>query len=114
MELQTFIKPDRHSEAGPPEPVSTVYFMRLMLALVDLAGEEGLHLTADSPLVEQARSLLENSPSTPPSTAAALRDLVWRIDTARYLFDDLTSLQYEQLFELLDTTHARRSLGQEP
>lgn len=81
--------PERAVDAGETEDLSYVLrLLRLLITAVDYAGKDGLRLDRDSALVGLARSLVGKSGVAPHSSRTAvmaLRDLVWRVDTARGL-----------------------------
>ncbi len=76
-------------EPGAPDDGGALLrLMQLVLAGVDASGSEGCRLTRDSAIVSVARALVgEATDWTAASRTAtmALRDLVWRVDTARSL-----------------------------
>ncbi|MBS1165040.1 MAG: hypothetical protein H6R00_1065 [Proteobacteria bacterium] len=81
--------------------------MQLVLAGVDASGSEGCRLTRDSAIVSVARALVgEATDWTAASRTAtmALRDLVWRVDTARgLLLDKVSDRARKDVEALLDT-----------
>lgn len=81
--------------------------MQLVLAGVDSSGNEGCRLTRDSAIVSVARALVgEATDWTAASRTAtmALRDLVWRVDTARnLLLDKVGDRARKEVESLLDT-----------
>lgn len=81
--------------------------MQLVLASVEASGAEGCRLTRDSAIVSIARALVGEATdwSAASRTATmALRDLVWRVDTARGLLIDKVGDRARQEVEaLLDT-----------
>lgn len=81
--------------------------MQLVLAGVDASGSEGCRLTRDSAIVSVARALVgEATDWTAASRTAtmALRDLVWRVDTARgLLLDKVGDRARKDVEALLDT-----------
>ena len=92
--------------------------MRLLLTAVDYAGDEGLRLTRDSAVVGLARTLVGRNSETPHSSRTALmalRDLVWRVDTARGLISrHLDPAGRTELDLLLATDDIHEFLRQEP
>ncbi len=107
-------------EAGPAnEDLSYVLrLMRLLITAVDYAGAEGLKLDRDSALVGLARSLVGKagvSPHSSRTAVMALRDLVWRVDTARGLIGArLDEAGQRELDLLLATEDIHDFLRQEP
>lgn len=97
----------------PNEPGATddsgalLRLMQLVLAGVDASGSEGCRLTRDSAIVSVARALVgEATDWTAASRTAtmALRDLVWRVDTARgLLLDKVGDRARKEVEALLDT-----------
>lgn len=97
----------------PKEPGTTddsgalLRLMQLVLAGVDASGSEGCRLTRDSAIVSVARALVgEATDWTAASRTAtmALRDLVWRVDTARdLLLDKVGDRARKEVEALLDT-----------
>lgn len=81
--------------------------MQLVLASVEASGTEGCRLTRDSAIVSVARALVgeaTNWSAASRTTTMALRDLVWRVDTARGLIIDKVGDRARQEVEaLLDT-----------
>ena len=95
-------------EPGAPDDSGALLrLMQLVLAGVDASGSEGCRLTRDSAIVSVARALVgEATDWTSASRTAtmALRDLVWRVDTARGLLLDKVGDRARQDVEaLLDT-----------
>lgn len=98
--------PPKEPEA-PDDSGALLRLMQLVLAGVDASGSEGCRLTRDSAIVSVARALVgEATDWTSASRTAtmALRDLVWRVDTARGLLLDKVGDRARQDVEaLLDT-----------
>ena len=95
-------------EPGAPDDSGALLrLMQLVLASVEASGAEGCRLTRDSAIVSVARALVgEATDWTAASRTAtmALRDLVWRVDTARGLLVDKVGDRARQEVEaLLDT-----------
>ncbi|BBE70612.1 hypothetical protein [Oharaeibacter diazotrophicus] len=91
--------------------------MRLLLTAVDYAGTDGLTLERDSALVGLVRTLVGRQGTSPHSTRTAvmaLRDLVWRVDTARALLSArVDEAGRRELDVLLDTDDIHLFLRQE-
>ncbi|MCM5552423.1 hypothetical protein [Pleomorphomonas sp. NRK KF1] len=95
-------------EPGAPDDSGALLrLMQLVLAGVDASGSEGCRLTRDSAIVSVARALVgEATEWTAASRTAtmALRDLVWRVDTARgLLLDKVGDRARKDVEALLDT-----------
>ena len=92
--------------------------MRLLITAVDHAGEDGLVLKKDAALVGVARSFVNASDSDVQSTRTAvmaLRDLVWRMDTARSLIEPMVETDRRgEIAILLATDDIHQFLSQEP
>lgn len=114
---------DEDRDAGrlaPPHDEDLAHvlrLMRLLLTAVDYAGEEGLRLTRDSAVVALARSLVGAPGSEAHSSRTALmalRDLVWRVDTARVLISAKVSPETrDEVDTLLGTDDIHDFLAQE-
>jgi hypothetical protein len=104
--------------AGADDLAHVLRLMRLLLTAVDYAGDEGLRLTRDSAVVGLARSLVGRGGEAPHSSRTAvmaLRDLVWRVDTARGLIArHLDPAGRTELDLLLATDDIHEFLRQEP
>lgn len=91
--------------------------MRLLLTAVDYAGSDGLTLERDSALVGLVRTLVGRQgicPHTTRTAVMALRDLVWRVDTARALLSARVDEDgRRELDMLLDTDDIHLFLRQE-
>ncbi len=64
--------------------------LRLLVTAIDAAEDGAIELRRDSPLVTLARSLVfggERVREMARTSNMALRDLVWRVDTARALLE---------------------------
>ena len=108
MPWTDFAKDLPPEEPGAPDDSGALLrLMQLVLAGVDASGSEGCRLTRDSAIVSVARALVgEATDWTSASRTAtmALRDLVWRVDTARGLLLDKVGDRARQDVEaLLDT-----------
>ncbi len=95
-------------EPGAPDDSGALLrLMQLVLAGVDASGSDGCRLTRDSAIVSVARALVgEATDWTAASRTAtmALRDLVWRVDTARgLLLDKVGERARKEVEALLDT-----------
>ncbi len=95
-------------EPGVPDDSGALLrLMQLVLAGVDSSGSEGCRLTRDSAIVSVARALVgEATEWTAASRTAtmALRDLVWRVDTARgLLLEKVGDRARKEVEALLDT-----------
>ena len=97
------------NESGALDDGALLRLMQLVLASVEASGAEGCRLTRDSAVVSVARALVGEATdwSTASRTATmALRDLVWRVDTARGLLvdkvDDRTRQKVEALLDTAD------------
>lgn len=92
--------------------------MRLLITAVDYAGGEGLRLERDSALVCLARSIVAKTGAASHSSRTAvmaLRDLVWRVDTARGLIGArLDDAGRREVDLLLATDDIHQFLRQEP
>jgi len=92
--------------------------MRLLLTAVDYAGADGLMLERDSALVGLVRTLVGRQGACPHSSRTAvmaLRDLVWRVDTARsMLAARVDEAGRHELDVLLATDDIHLFLRQEP
>jgi hypothetical protein len=111
--------PSTAPAAAPSDELAHVLrLMRLLLTAVDYAGDDGLRLTRDSAVVGLARSLVGGSGAAPHSSRTALmalRDLVWRVDTARGLIArHLDPAGRTELELLLATDDIHQFLAQEP
>ncbi|WP_075214470.1 hypothetical protein [Mongoliimonas terrestris] len=101
-----------------PHGTDLLRVLRLLLTAVELSGDEGLRLTKDSPLVGLARTLVGGSGAghhTTRTAIMALRDLVWRVDSARSLLEQrLDAAGRVELAALLTTDDIHVFLNQEP
>lgn len=92
-------------EAGATDDSGALLrLMQLVLSSVDAAGADGCRLTRESAIVAVARALIgEATDQTSVSRTAmmALRDLVWRVDTARGLLIEKVGERARQELELL-------------
>ena len=108
----------RPAGAPDPEDLSHVLrLLRLLITAVDYAGADGLRLDRDSALVGLARALVGRTGTAPHSSRTAvmaLRDLVWRVDTARPLLAvHLNDAGRRELDMLLTTDDIHQFLVQE-
>lgn len=92
--------------------------MRLLITAIDHAGDDGLLLTREDALVGLARVLVKGEPHTlhtSRTSIMALRDLVWRVDTARALITQMVAQnQRAEIAILLATDDIHEFLSQEP
>lgn len=95
--------------------------MQLVLSTVDEAGDEGCRLTRESAIVAVARALIGEAtdPTSVSRTAMmTLRDLVWRVDTARGLLiekiGERARLELETLLDTADVHAFLRSAAPPP
>lgn len=89
---------------------------RLIVAAIDLAGVDGLRLTSQSAVYALSRALVREADDDTGLTRTAmmvLRDLVWRVDTARALLAQRASPPERREFdELFDTSDVHAFLVQ--
>lgn len=101
------------SDTSGPEHISPRLLLRLILELVEIAGPDALRLDHEAALVHRARTVANDPRSE--EVDKVLHELIWHIDTPRHLFaDELSDTPHRQLFQLLDTTIARKWLCLEP
>ncbi|WP_181702133.1 hypothetical protein [Chthonobacter albigriseus] len=95
-----------------------VRVLRLLLTAVEMSGEDGLRLTNDAPLVGLARTLVGGTGAYHHSSRTALmalRDLVWRVDSAKALLEQRMDAEGRaELAALLATDDIHMFLRQEP
>jgi hypothetical protein len=101
--------PPTGCEPLPADGAALVRLARLMVSTIDAAGSEGLRLTPNSAVLSLARALVGEATDKSgmvQTAVMALRDLVWRVDTARSLLAQRSSpsdrREIEQLFDTSD------------
>lgn len=99
------------------ETADITRLLRLLVAQIECAGENGVTLTPDAALYRAAVRILDASPevrgSTPTATMA-LRDLVWRVDSVRFVLSaHTTDTEVAEALSLLDTSDIHLFLRQE-
>jgi len=109
MQWKSFAQNFPPEEDGAPDDSGALLrLMQLVLSSVEAAGEDGCRLTRKSAVVAVAKALVgEATDPTGVSRTAmmALRDLVWRVDTARALLSEKIGERARHEFDvLLDTT----------
>lgn len=111
-------RPASASDPASVDVTDVIRVMRLLLTAVEMSGDEGLRLTNNSPLVGLARTLLGGTGTDHHSSRTALmalRDLVWRVDSARALLEPrLDAAGRAELAALLATDDIHIFLRQEP
>jgi hypothetical protein len=112
------VTPASDGHRPPPDAVDVRVLVRLLLAAADGSVDDAPRLTNDAAIDGLARRLVEavrNADHRTRTAEMALRDLVWRVDTARVMIEPkLQEVGCGELADLLatDDIHALlRDLG---
>jgi hypothetical protein len=88
---------------------------RLVAAQVESAGSDGARLAAANGLLQAARRIPDASPEQGASARMPVRDLVWRVDSARFVrFAHGAETAIAEAVNLPDTSDIHLLLRQEP
>ena len=104
------------AERAPLDVSAVLRLVRLLISAVDAAGPAGLRFTSDSAIYCLARALLAEAvddTGMARTTLMALRDLVWRVDTARAILGNgCNNGERLEIERMLDTSDVHLFLRQ--